>query len=75
MLFNIPIKISYKRPDLKNIMLETADKSRELGNMKREISVYSCAPHSFNNRLRSFCHQANKESKQNEFAFYPEIFG
>ena len=74
LLFGLPIKVSYERPNLEKIMIETAHKSARLGNHYKEVSVYSCAPHSFNQRLAKVCKQAKQKVPKYSFELYPEVF-
>ncbi len=72
-LFNLPIKISYERPDLKQILLDSATHSHSLGNTSNEVSVYGCAPHSLNQTIKHACSDASRVGPAH-FEFYPEIF-
>lgn len=73
-IYNLPIKISYERPDLEEIMIKTAVKSSFLGNKHQEVSVYSCAPHSFNRNLQKICKKAKQHLPEYSFELYPEVF-
>lgn len=66
--------MSYNRPNLESILIDTANKGRKFGNSQREVSVYSCAPEGFNNALRNICKRSSDYVPE-VFAFYPEIFG
>ena len=60
-IFNLPIRVSYERPDLESILIHSARKSAKMGNLSGEVSVYSCAPNSFNNRLQKSCNNASQK--------------
>lgn len=70
-LFNIPIKVEHRKPDLKQILLHTAERSRQLENMEKEVSVFSCGVDTFNKEVKSVCKEASKMEKE-EFVAYLE---
>ena len=69
MLLDAPMSVSYERPDLKAILRE-AGSTVPRG---KAVSVYSCAPHALNERLREICKEMSLEMLI-RFDFYPEIF-
>ena len=66
---NAPMTVSYARPELKQILLRAGVRVKKGG----VVSVYSCGPHAFNERLRGACKEASVESTR-RFELFPEVF-